>query len=63
MANHALQPRDSNPERAAFDVADANDDPLEDASFRRLRGILKATYEQLGGAEAFHCGERESWER
>jgi len=33
------------------------------ASFDSLRGILKRTYKQLGGAEAFHTAERESWDR
>src|ERR1035437_4239843 len=32
-------------------------------SFLGLRGILKATYEHLGGAEKFHRSERESWEQ
>jgi len=32
-------------------------------SFLNLRGILKATYRQLGGAEKFHRRERESWDR
>ena len=32
-------------------------------SFLNLRGILKATYRQLGGAEKFHRHERESWDR
>jgi hypothetical protein len=32
-------------------------------SFLKLRGILKPTYERLGGAEAFHRRERESWDR
>lgn len=35
----------------------------EDNSFLGLRGILKTTYEQLGGAEKFHRTERESWDR
>jgi hypothetical protein len=30
-------------------------------SFIKLRGILKRTYEKLGGAETFHTAERESW--
>jgi hypothetical protein len=34
-----------------------------DDSFLSLRGILKATYRQLGGAETFHGRERESWDR
>jgi hypothetical protein len=37
--------------------------PSEGRSFLRLRGILKATYKQLGGAEQFHRRERESWDR
>jgi len=32
-------------------------------SFKQLRGVLKRTYKQLGGAEAFHTAERESWEQ
>ena len=32
-------------------------------SFASLRGILKRTYKQLGGAEAFHTAERESWDK
>jgi hypothetical protein len=31
--------------------------------FIELRGILKTTYKHLGGAEAFHKAERESWDR
>jgi len=30
-------------------------------SFMALRGILKATYQNLGGAESFHHRESESW--
>lgn len=33
------------------------------SSFMGLRGILKTTYKQLGGAEKFHRSERESWNR
>jgi hypothetical protein len=33
------------------------------SSFLGLRGILKETYRQLGGARAVHEAERESWER
>lgn len=32
-------------------------------SFANLRGILKKSYAQLGGAAAFHRHERESWNR
>lgn len=32
-------------------------------SFTSLRGILKATYKRLGGAQKFHTHERESWDR
>jgi hypothetical protein len=32
-------------------------------SFLNLRGILKETYKQFGGAEQFHRRERESWDR
>jgi hypothetical protein len=32
-------------------------------SFMDLRGILKRSYKQLGGAEAVHKAERESWDR
>ena len=31
--------------------------------FLELRGILKSTYKHLGGAEAFHRNESESWNR
>jgi hypothetical protein len=31
-------------------------------SFLKLRGILKRTYQHLGGAETFHKAERESWD-
>lgn len=31
--------------------------------FEAMRGILKETYKKLGGAEAFHKKERESWNR
>jgi hypothetical protein len=31
--------------------------------FSGLRGICSKVYKQLGGAEAFHKAERESWER
>lgn len=37
--------------------------PIAPPTFEHLRGILKHTYNQLGGAEAFHKAERESWER
>jgi hypothetical protein len=30
--------------------------------FEQLRGILKPVYKKLGGAEAFHKAERESWD-
>src|SRR5260370_41075629 len=33
------------------------------SSFDALRGILKKTYKQLGGAETFHKSERSSWDR
>jgi hypothetical protein len=32
-------------------------------SFKQLRGVLKRTYRELGGAKAFHTAERESWDR
>jgi len=32
-------------------------------NFLNLRGLLKATYKELGGAEGFHTAERESWNR
>jgi hypothetical protein len=35
----------------------------EHDSFLELRGILKTTYKRLGGAEAFHRRESESWDR
>ena len=63
MINHALQPRDSDLKGMAFHDADSPDSLREDASFSKLRGILKATYEQLGGSEAFHQRELESWEK
>jgi hypothetical protein len=31
--------------------------------FMELRGLLKATYKHLGGAEAFHRRESESWDK
>ena len=31
-------------------------------TFEQLRGILSDTYKRLGGAEAFHRAERESWD-
>jgi hypothetical protein len=31
--------------------------------FMSLRGILKRSYKQLGGAESVHRAERESWDR
>jgi hypothetical protein len=38
--------------------------PMKSAiSFTNLRGILKDTYKQLGGAQAVHHRERESWDR
>jgi hypothetical protein len=36
---------------------------ISSSSFLNLRGILKSTYQQLGGAEKFHRIERESWDR
>jgi len=35
--------------------------PSSQVSFKSLRGILKATYKNLGGGEAFHRRESESW--
>jgi hypothetical protein len=32
-------------------------------SFMSLRGILKSSYQKLGGAEAFHRRESASWDR
>ena len=32
-------------------------------AFLSLRGIMKSTYQKLGGAEAFHRHESESWDR
>lgn len=32
-------------------------------AFRNLRGIMKSAYQNLGGAEAFHRRESESWNR
>jgi hypothetical protein len=32
-------------------------------AFLSLRGILKSTYQKLGGAEAFHTRESESWNK
>jgi hypothetical protein len=31
--------------------------------FLGLRGILKSTYKELGGAQAFHNRERDSWDQ
>lgn len=33
------------------------------SSFLSLRGLLKATYKKLGGAESFHRRESENWDR
>lgn len=41
-------------------------EPSESASpggFLSLRGVLKDTYEKLGGAENFHKSQREAWDR
>jgi hypothetical protein len=35
----------------------------EPSLFESLRGVLRKSYKQLGGADAFHHAERESWER
>jgi hypothetical protein len=43
-------------------VASGSPPGVED-SFQQLRGVLKRTYRQLGGAEVFHKTERKSWER
>jgi hypothetical protein len=32
-------------------------------AFLSLRGIMKSAYQKLGGAEAFHRRESESWDR
>jgi len=32
-------------------------------AFLSLRGIMKSAYQKLGGAEAFHARESESWDR
>lgn len=37
--------------------------PMNPNTFLNLRGILKTTYRQLGGAEKFHRREQESWDR
>jgi hypothetical protein len=37
--------------------------PAAGSSFMNLRGIMKSAYEKLGGAEAFHRHESESWDR
>jgi len=34
-----------------------------DELFMKLRGILRETYAELGGAEAFHTAERDAWDR
>jgi hypothetical protein len=35
----------------------------DSVSFERLRGVLKKTYKQLGGADSFHVTERENWDQ
>lgn len=37
--------------------------PREEATFLKLRGIAKRTFQALGGGEAFIRGEREAWNR
>jgi hypothetical protein len=37
--------------------------PASVNSFLELRGVLKGTYRKLGGSDAVHGAERESWER
>jgi len=46
-----------------IDNAEQIQTPDDAATFAGLRGILKKTYKQLGGAQAFHTAERESWDR
>ena len=50
-------------ERATTSPEGSSPMPEKDALFDRLYGSLRKTYKQLGGAEAFHRAERESWER
>jgi hypothetical protein len=37
--------------------------PAASSNFLSLRGVLKDTYKQLGGAERFHKSQREAWDR
>jgi hypothetical protein len=37
--------------------------PASADAFFSLRGIMKSAYQKLGGAEAFHRRESESWDR
>ena len=43
------------------DLEDKGDFPVKEVTFDQLRGIARETYRKLGGAEAFHRAERESW--
>jgi hypothetical protein len=49
-----LPPRSQPPANPPATSADA---------FLSLRGIMKSAYQKLGGAEAFHRRESESWDR
>jgi hypothetical protein len=49
-------PADSQNRPGASPASSAN-------AFLNLRGIMKSTYQKLGGAEAFHRRESESWDR
>lgn len=51
------------PEPAPPDPTRASQPPVGSRKFLDLRGMLKATYKQLGGAKQFHTAERESWNR
>jgi hypothetical protein len=51
------------PEPSLSDPTPAGSAPAESGNFLHLRGLLKATYKQLGGAQNFHASERESWNR
>lgn len=35
--------------------------PAASSNFLNLRGVLKNTYKQLGGADRFHKAQREAW--
>jgi len=56
---YRLEPRTTTSPKA--DTKDKTGAPTDEVTFEQLRGILRDTYQELGGAEAFHRAERESW--